>query len=47
MFNTIFLITVFVIVQAVCFAIAWKQAPDEQDLSDEEREAALMGFYHP
>ena len=47
MLNTILLITVFVIVQVVFFAIAWKQAPDEQDLSDEERDAALMGFYHP
>lgn len=47
MLNTILLITVFLIAQAVCFAIAWNQAPDEQDLSDEERKAALMGFYHP
>ena len=47
MLNTILLVTLFVLVQAVCFAIAWKQAPDEQDLSDEEREAALWRFYHP
>ena len=47
MLETILLITVFVIVHAIFFAIAWKQAPDEQDLSDEEREAALLGFYHP
>ncbi|HET9910024.1 MAG TPA: hypothetical protein VFQ23_25475 [Anaerolineales bacterium] len=47
MLITILLVTLFVLVQAVCFVIAWKQAPDEQDLSDEEREAALMSFYHP
>ncbi|HET9905065.1 MAG TPA: hypothetical protein VFQ23_00445 [Anaerolineales bacterium] len=47
MFNTILLITVFVIVQVICIAVAWKQAPDEQDLSDEERQAALWRFYHP
>ena len=47
MLNTILFLTVFVIVHVVFFAIAWKQAPDEQDLSDEEREAALLRFYHP
>lgn len=47
MLNTILLITVFVIVHVIFFTIAWKQAPDEQDLSDEEREAALWKFYHP
>ena len=39
MLDTILLITLFVIVNAIFFVIAWKQAPDEQDLSDEEREA--------
>lgn len=47
MLDTILLITLFMIVNAIFFVIAWKQAPDEQDLSDEEREAALLGFYHP
>ena len=47
MLDTILVLTVFVIVHAILFAIAWKQAPDEQDLSDEEREVALLGFYHP
>jgi hypothetical protein len=47
MLNTILLISIFVIVHIVFFAIAWKQAPDEQNITDEEREAALMSFYHP
>ena len=47
MLNTVLLIAVFVIIQALLFAIAWKRAPDEEDLSDEEREAALWRFYHP
>ena len=47
MLNTILLITLFVIVHIVFFAIALKQAPDERELSDEEREAALWRFYHP
>ena len=47
MLNTILLIAVFVIIQALFFAIAWKQTPDEQDLSEEERNAALWRFYHP
>ena len=47
MSYTILLIAVFVIIQALLFAIAWKRVPDEQDLSDEEREAALWRFYHP
>ena len=47
MLDTILLTTLFVIVNALFFVIAWKQAPNEQDLSDEEREAALWKFYRP
>lgn len=47
MLVNILLVAVFVIAYLVIFSIAWNQAPDEENLSDEEREAALTGFYHP
>ncbi|MFN8385391.1 MAG: hypothetical protein U0V48_01850 [Anaerolineales bacterium] len=47
MLVNILLISFFVIAYLVIFSIAWNQAPDEENLSDEEREAALTGFYHP
>lgn len=43
----ILVITAFVIAYLSMVSIAWNQAPDEENLSDEEREAALMNFYHP
>ena len=47
MLSDILLITVFVVVHLIFFAIAWNQVPDETNISDPEREAALMDFYHP
>lgn len=47
MLVNILLISFFVIAYLVIFSIAWNQVPDEENLSDEEREAALTGFYHP
>lgn len=47
MLANILLVSFFVIAYLVIFSIAWHQAPNEENLSDEEREAALTGFYHP
>jgi hypothetical protein len=47
MLTNILIIAFFVTAYLVIFSIAWNQAPDEDNLSDEERDAALMDFYHP
>lgn len=47
MLTTVLALSVFVSACLILFSIAWNQAPDEQDATDEEREIALLQFYRP